>query len=58
MTNCKDLLTKELSVLYPDFTDEELNEATINLRDFYTLVIKVVLENQENTQEAVLEKQS
>ena len=43
MTNDKDLLAKELSVLYPDFTDDELKEATKNLRYFYTQAVKVAL---------------
>lgn len=50
MTNDKDLLAKELSVLYPDFTDDELKEATKNLRYFYTQAVKVALKNQENKQ--------
>ena len=50
MTNDKDLLAKELSVLYPDFTDDELKEATNNLRYFYTQAVKVALKNQENKQ--------
>ncbi len=56
MKNCKDLLAKELSVLYPDLTDEELNEATTNLRDFYTLAVKIAIKNQENKQKVELEK--
>ena len=50
MTNDKDLLAKELLVLYPDFTDDELKEATKNLRYFYTQAVKVALKNQENKQ--------
>lgn len=46
MRNCKDLLTKELSILYPDVTDIELNEMTNNLIDFYTTVVKTVLEGE------------
>ena len=45
MTNCKDLLAKELSILYPDVTDIELNEMTNNLIDFYTTAVKSVLED-------------
>ena len=44
MTNCKDLLAKELSILYPDVTDIELNEMTNNLIDFFTTAVKSVLE--------------
>ena len=50
MTNDKDLLAKELSVLYPGFTDNELKEATENLRYFYTQAVKIALKNQENKQ--------
>jgi len=45
MTNCKDLLAKELSILYPDVTDIELNEMTNNLIDFYITAVKVVLKD-------------
>ena len=47
MTNCKDLLAKELSVLYPEVTDIELNEMTENLINFYKIAVEAVLE-QEN----------
>ena len=50
MTNDKDLLAKELSVLYPDFTDDELKEATKSLRYFYMQAVKVALKSQENKQ--------
>ena len=46
MTNCKDLLAKELSILYPDVTDIELNEMTNNLIDFFTTAVKSVLEGE------------
>ena len=46
MTNTYDQLKKELSVLYPDVTDIELNEMTNNLIDFYTTVVKTVLEGE------------
>lgn len=51
MTNVYNQLKKELSVLYPDVTDIELNEMTNNLIDFYTTAVKVVLkdEDQEET---------
>lgn len=49
-------LKKELSILYPDVTDIELNEMTNNLIDFYTIIVKSVLEdgNQE-TKELVVD---
>lgn len=44
MTNTYSQLKKELSVLYPDVTDIELNEMTSNLIDFYTTAVKAVME--------------
>jgi hypothetical protein len=38
-------LKNELSILYPDVTDIELNEMTSNLIDFYTMAVKAVLED-------------
>ena len=46
MTNTYSQLKKELSVLYPDVTDIELNEMTNNLIDFYTIIVKSVLEDE------------
>lgn len=46
MTNTYNQLKKELSILYPDVTDIELNEMTNNLIDFYTTVVKVVLNDE------------
>ena len=56
MTNTYNQLKKELSVMYPDVTDIELNEMTNNLIDFYTIIVKSVLEddNQE-TKELVVD---
>lgn len=55
MNNTYNQLKNELSVLYPDVTDIELNEMTNNLIDFYTTIVKSVLEdgNQE-TKEFVM----
>lgn len=39
-------LKNELSILYPDVTDIELNEMTSNLIDFYTTAVKAVLEDE------------
>lgn len=47
MTNAYNQLKKELSVLYPDVTDIELNEMTRNLIDFYTTAVKVVLKDED-----------
>ena len=46
MTNTYSQLKKELSVLYPDVTDIELNEMTSNLIDFYTTAVKAVMEDE------------
>lgn len=40
-------LAHELSILYPDVTDIELNEITTNLINFYKIAVETVLE-QEN----------
>ena len=40
-------LAYELSILYPDVTDIELNEITTNLINFYKIAVETVLE-QEN----------
>lgn len=53
MTNTYDKLKHELSILYPDVTDIELNEMTNNLIDFYTTAVKSVLE--EETKEFVVD---
>jgi len=47
MTNGKDLLTKELRALYPDFTDIELNEMVNCLIDFYTTLTNAVIDSNE-----------
>lgn len=46
MTNAYNQLKKELSILYPDVTDIELNEMTNNLIDFYTTTMKAVMEDE------------
>ena len=50
MTNTYNQLKKELSILYPDVTDIELNEMTNNLIDFYTIIVKSVLEDDNQNQ--------
>ncbi len=55
MTDTFSKLKDELSILYPDVTDIELNEITSNLIDFYTIATKVALEEEtENTKEFVV----
>ena len=45
MTDTYNQLKNELSILYPDVTDIELNEMASNLIDFYTTAVKAVLED-------------
>lgn len=45
MTDTYTQLKNELSVLYPDVTDIELNEMTNNLIDFYTTLVQAVSDN-------------
>ena len=54
MTNTYNQLKKELSVLYPDVTDIELREMTNNLIDFFTTAVKSVLE-EDNQKELVVD---
>lgn len=53
MSNAYNQLKNELSILYPDVTDIELNEMTSNLIDFYTTVVNAVLE--DNTKEFAID---
>ena len=53
MTKEYNQLKNELSILYPDVTDIELNEITNNLIDFYTTAVKIVLEDY--TKELVID---
>ena len=46
MTNTYKQLKDELSILYPDVTDVELNEMTNNLINFYKIAVKTVLEQE------------
>ena len=46
MLNEFERLKNELSVLYPDVTDIELNEMTNNLIAFYTTAVKAFLEDE------------
>ena len=45
MTNTYNQLKNELSVLYPDVTDIELNEMANNLIDFFTTATKIILKD-------------
>lgn len=49
-----DKLKNELSVLYPDVTDIELNEITNNLIDFFTTAVKSVLEDDNQDQKELI----
>ena len=53
MSNAYNQLKNELSILYPDVTDIELNEMASNLIDFYTTAVKAVLEG--DTKELVID---
>lgn len=54
MTNTYNQLKNELSVLYPDVTDIELNEITNNLIDFFTTAVKSVLEDDNQDQKELV----
>ena len=54
MTDTYNQLKDELSVLYPDVTDIELNEITNNLIDFFTTVVKSVLEDDNQDQKGLV----
>ncbi len=51
MNNTHYQLKKELSVLYPDFTDIELNETAENLVKFYTILVESINEKEEGVNE-------
>ena len=54
MTDTFSRLKKELSILYPDVTDIELNEMTNNLIDFFTTIVKSVLEDDNQDQKELV----
>lgn len=54
MTDMYNQLQNELSVLYPDVTDIELNEITNNLIDFFTTAVKSVLEDDNQDQKELV----
>ena len=54
MTDTYNQLKNELSVLYPDVTDIELNEITNNLIDFFTTAVKSVLEDDNQDQKELV----
>ena len=47
MTDTYSQLKQELSALYPDVTDTELNEMTSNLIQFFTIAAKAVYETDK-----------
>lgn len=47
MTNTYKQLKDELSILYPDVTDVELNEMTNNLINFYKTAVETSLEQEK-----------
>lgn len=54
MTDTYNQLKNELSVLYSDVTDIELNEITNNLIDFFTTAVKSVLEDDNQDQKELI----
>lgn len=48
MKNSKELLAQELSVLYPDVTDAELNEMADRLIEFFTIGVKAIYEAEKS----------
>ncbi len=54
MNSAYNQLKKELSILYPDVTDIELNEITNNLIDFFTTAVKSVLEEDNQDQKELV----
>lgn len=54
MTKEYNQLKNELSVLYPDVTDIELNEITNNLINFFTTAVKSVLEDDNQGQKELV----
>ena len=54
MNNTYNQLKNELSVLYPDVTDIELNEMTTNLIDFFTTAVKSVLEDDNQDKKILI----
>ncbi len=50
MTDTYNQLKDELSILYPDVTDIELNEMTDNLINFYKIAVEAVLEEKNKPQ--------
>lgn len=54
MSNAYNQLKNELSVLYPDVTDIELNEITNNLINFFTTAVKSVLEDDNQGQKELV----
>ena len=47
MTDTYKQLKDELSILYPDVTDVELNEMTDNLINFYKIAVETFLEQEK-----------
>lgn len=50
MINSKELLAQELSVLYPDVTDAELNEMADRLIEFFTIGAKAIYEAEKSNE--------
>lgn len=48
MTDTYNQLKQELSVLYPDVTDKELNQMTDNLIKFFALSAKIAYQTKKS----------
>lgn len=53
MTDSKELLTQELSILYPDVTDVELNQMTEKLIDFFKIGAKAFYEAEHQSESRI-----
>lgn len=54
MTDSKELLAQELSILYPDVTDVELNQMTEKLIELFTIGAKAFYEAEHQSEETRL----
>ena len=53
MTDSKELLTQELSILYPDVTDVELNQMTEKLIELFAIGAKAFYEAEHQSESQI-----
>lgn len=53
MTDSKELLTQELSILYPDVTDVELNQMTEKLIELFAIGAKAFYEAEHQSESRI-----